>query len=965
MIGKWFWAILFCTGMSLSAVPYTESETFRADLSPMHWSVFGKKENFSSGNGTLTVKNDSGPHIFNYYFYPRYRAAARPAFGNFDALAELDLSACSVPVRWGVHEKLASGCELEIDPRAGTAVLVVFENGKESRFPRSAEFDLHKKLRLELKRRDGALFFSVNGISAGCWKGSLPSTMNFSLRTLKSAPGSRLKMTKWKISPAITEPFYTTLLPNPGKQICSEYEPSERNTRSGKNNGYLWKAGEKPVVAIAVSSFQRERAELILKTEITDSGDRPVCSEAYPVVLEPKGKTFLRISLPDRRFGYFNLHTTLCSKEGKTLENTRSTGFAIVRRKEPGELSADSVFGTHGNFFAGTGVKFVRFWDVTKAFFWPQVERKKGEFQFAPADALVNKTLSAGMVPLVVLAGTAEWAAMPSGRRKDTMGPPRDVADWANYCRRMAEHFKGRVRFYEIWNEPNGNTLGPRGFFFHSDAEHYFELMKAAYEAVKAVDPSARILAPSGTGHFFPFLNRIMELGGGKYFDILSIHTYCTPFPPEIGYPFNNEKEYAHRVRKSREIMRKFGFEKPIWNTEIGYHSGLDARFGKEFITQDQIAENGIPEYWPNWSKGWSFRPLDPRRAAAFVVRFGILSKVYDVKKVFFHHRLSNEGGSPFHPAPAVAWANNVLDGATFLRRIPTEEKNVHLYEFKRKDGSLLWTVWQVYPESLLMSEQADRQLKNIDSAPVAGIADQKAMDSKALKYVQMRLKYFAPGSRKKITMDLSSLPEKGMDLWGNPLALSRKFEIREEPLYLIFRTAPGRIVLRKTPLEEEPERKIRAFHGSFSDGSEVPVRGLTVRDLFPDRIFYNLRKGVVSAGVKWDRKSWLCLHAGQSIELAAEKKTPRFGRIVIEARTSGNSPAAFRNHYKLFQSGKEIPLEKCTLLPPVEIMKGKTWILSAGYLFSEELELSEPVVVRAEQNDSHIFSVAAVPSLK
>lgn len=100
-----------------------------------------------------------------------------------------------------------------------------------------------------------------------------------------------------------------------------------------------------------------------------------------------------------------------------------------------------------------------------------------------------------------------------------------------------------------------------------------------------------------------------------------------------------------------------------------------------------------------------------------------MLAKVYDVERVYFHHSLLNRD-EPYLPLPAVAWINQLLDGASYLRTVPIPStKSLHLYEFKLKNGKILRAVWHVYKESPVRNSELERQLKNVETAPVAGIA--------------------------------------------------------------------------------------------------------------------------------------------------------------------------------------------------------------------------------------------------
>lgn len=107
---------------------------------------------------------------------------------------------------------------------------------------------------------------------------------------------------------------------------------------------------------------------------------------------------------------------------------------------------------------------------------------------------------------------------------------------FVNYATWTASHFKGKVKYYEIWNEW---TLGSGMVRFRNEippANIYFELVKKTSEAIKKIDPNAVILA----GSFNPLEQRaryikttdaqwfkeLVDLGIMKYIDGVSLHTY-------------------------------------------------------------------------------------------------------------------------------------------------------------------------------------------------------------------------------------------------------------------------------------------------------------------------------------------------------------------------------------------------------------------------------------------------------
>src|SRR5438552_10424176 len=98
-----------------------------------------------------------------------------------------------------------------------------------------------------------------------------------------------------------------------------------------------------------------------------------------------------------------------------------------------------------------------RLWDANVV--WPWLELKKGEWHFQSLDALVDLADQHSIEILLPLGRSPTWAsarpADPPAWVPGYAAEPRDIEDWRNYVRTVVARYKGRVHYYEIWNEPN------------------------------------------------------------------------------------------------------------------------------------------------------------------------------------------------------------------------------------------------------------------------------------------------------------------------------------------------------------------------------------------------------------------------------------------------------------------------------------------------------------------------------
>jgi hypothetical protein len=112
-------------------------------------------------------------------------------------------------------------------------------------------------------------------------------------------------------------------------------------------------------------------------------------------------------------------------------------------------------------------------------------------YNFAAYDALIDEAARNGVRVHVSLTGPApRWAnAKRFVPRRGWYKP--SATEFGKFATLAAEHFKGRVDRYSIWNEPNWKTwLGPLA----NGPALYRALYAKGYAAIKAADPAAKVL---------------------------------------------------------------------------------------------------------------------------------------------------------------------------------------------------------------------------------------------------------------------------------------------------------------------------------------------------------------------------------------------------------------------------------------------------------------------------------------
>ena len=169
---------------------------------------------------------------------------------------------------------------------------------------------------------------------------------------------------------------------------------------------------------------------------------------------------------------------------------------------------------------------------------------------FSHYDKLFAAAEAEGVAVLPILDWPPSWA-------KPVM---EHLDEWRAFVRAAAEHYKGRVVAWEVWNEPNLK------YFWGAapNAAEYVKMLRVASEELRAVDPGTPICSGGLAGADSGYLEALYAAGGKDLFDIFAVHPYCHPQPPEF---FLDEA-----LGRMRRIMAAHGdAEKPIWITEMGW----------------------------------------------------------------------------------------------------------------------------------------------------------------------------------------------------------------------------------------------------------------------------------------------------------------------------------------------------------------------------------------------------------
>lgn len=444
---------------------------------------------------------------------------------------------------------------------------------------------------------------------------------------------------------------------------------------------------------IKLRNISSKNRDLDIYYWVTSTTDRAISSGSMQVNVPKESTKVQNLSFQVPINGNFKLRLYVTSKDRAirldqefpfsrivTPPETRNPIFAVCthhgleRGDPPKNNTVASLSGTYM---------------IRDEMIWGRAEREKGKFEIQPMwDFYVNDALAKNLQVFLILDYGNKFY--------DEGGAPyteEGIAAFVRYATFLAEHFKGRINHFEVWNEYNmeGGGFNPTS----RPPEDYARLLKAVYPAIKEVNPDAFIVGCCTAGTDLGWIKRVFDAGGYDYMDAVSIHPYCYPTSPDEGGIVKN-------IELTRELMLQYGEEKPIWLTEVGWPTQEDQRGVSEIVS------------------------------GAYAVRLHALGMAAGADKIFWYD-LQDDGTDRTYnehnfgliktwfglPVPWAAKDNFIAYSAMTKKMADVEyvdaydEGNLKIYRFRsktdNKDLLILWTLRGI--ETIGLKLGADRVL--------------------------------------------------------------------------------------------------------------------------------------------------------------------------------------------------------------------------------------------------------------
>jgi Carbohydrate family 9 binding domain-like/Beta-galactosidase len=281
---------------------------------------------------------------------------------------------------------------------------------------------------------------------------------------------------------------------------------------------------------------------------------------------------------PDR-CGWFELSVALQDARGNTVDEQRRCFSVESAAKSSGRYMRYGVCShtpdrTSGpelekevELMAALGIDIVR-----NDLYWGQIQPDGGTWDYHRFDNYLTALESHGIEVDAVLGYSPQWASTAEA------GSSYEI--WANkaprldaylaYVRKSVERYKGRMRYWEIWNEPDIA-------FWKSSTEEYLQLFSAASREIKQTNPQALVLnggfAMVSRAPNPDFLEVFPKAADKSNWDIWVYHDYLT------------FADMFVRNDLSRRLSQSAGLSLPVWVNETGYLSMWPGEERTEAIT--------------------------------------------------------------------------------------------------------------------------------------------------------------------------------------------------------------------------------------------------------------------------------------------------------------------------------------------------------------------------------------------
>jgi hypothetical protein len=259
---------------------------------------------------------------------------------------------------------------------------------------------------------------------------------------------------------------------------------------------------------------------------------------------------------------------------------------------------------------------------VSWSLFEPESPNLIDQATLASLDTLVGDAAAHGIRVVLLVDSTPCWASSAPtpilskcvpGHGEASAWAPTDASTYGAFVAFLAGRYGNKLAAIEVWNEPDqlneAYLAGPK------KAQHYAEILRAAYPAIKRADPKTPVLAGAIVGSNGGFLRELYAAGIKGYYNGLSVHFYTLTLAA---------------LRYTHEVQLANGDFTPLWLNEFGWSSCWPDRRAEQeqaCVTPQTQAANLANMYRSIARTPWVAAAITYKLLSAQSEDFGVLTE--------------------------------------------------------------------------------------------------------------------------------------------------------------------------------------------------------------------------------------------------------------------------------------------------------------------------------------------------
>lgn len=411
-------------------------------------------------------------------------------------------------------------------------------------------------------------------------------------------------------------------------------------------------AGKPATLRIAASNSGDAPAHALVRFKVTDFADQPVALPDAAFDVPAKNAVEKIVTLPGAWHGFYRVVAEWTHGEVRESWLVR---VAIVppRTTRATVLGINHAYPTPSliELAKKAGVSLYRDWSLK----WQHIEPARGQYRWEVSDPQINRIAEQRLNLMAMIPfPSTDWnssapdldaiqAASPryrSGGKGDDQEllvrarwawPPRDVKELADFSGTVVGRYKSQIQVWEFLNEPLFTTYSLPDFQFIDRAAtlkpftvgDYLDLLRKVAPAIRAANPSARIMGGPAMPPGGRYIQPMLEAGLLDCVDIFGLHDY-----PRFAKPETRIASFD----KLLATMKAHGGPKPIWMTEFSYY-GSDDLPRKPFVP--------IPGLWSEPQL------MSEKQAADYIIRYCAIFLGRGGEKIFLHSGCTGSVNKP------------------------------------------------------------------------------------------------------------------------------------------------------------------------------------------------------------------------------------------------------------------------------------------------------------------------------